>query len=89
LAEIAPGNFRGRYFVAHRQKAWFLPAAPTQGACGASSAISADITSSPAGLGVPAKSAAFFKDKLWAGCIRCMRLRRFGAYFSDTISLAE
>jgi len=26
-----------------RQKAWFLPAAPVGGACGASAAISADI----------------------------------------------
>jgi hypothetical protein len=37
LAEIAPGNFRGHYFVARQQKASFLPAAPMQGACGASS----------------------------------------------------
>jgi hypothetical protein len=44
LAEIAPGNFRGHYFVARRQKAWFLPAAPMRGAYGASAAISADIT---------------------------------------------
>jgi hypothetical protein len=35
LAEIAPGNFRGHYFVARRQKARFLPAAPARGACGA------------------------------------------------------
>jgi hypothetical protein len=49
LAEIACGNFSGHYFVAHRQKAWFLPAALTEGACGASAAISADITSSPTG----------------------------------------
>jgi hypothetical protein len=25
LAEIACGNFSGHYFVAHGQKAWFLP----------------------------------------------------------------
>jgi hypothetical protein len=62
LAEIACGYFSGHYCVAHGQKAWFLPAAPADGACGASAAISADITSSPAGLGVPAKSAVF------AGC---------------------
>jgi hypothetical protein len=36
LAEIAPGNFGGHYCVARRQKAWFLPAASVQGACGAS-----------------------------------------------------
>jgi hypothetical protein len=36
LAEIAPGNFRGQGFVARRQKARFLPAAPMQCACGAS-----------------------------------------------------
>jgi hypothetical protein len=49
LAEIAPGNFRGHCSVGRRQKARFLPAAPMQGACGASAAISADITSSHAG----------------------------------------
>jgi hypothetical protein len=27
LAEIACGDFSGHYFVARRQKAWFLPAA--------------------------------------------------------------
>jgi hypothetical protein len=49
LAEIACGNFSGHHFVVRRQKAWFLPAALAGGACGASAAISADITSSPAG----------------------------------------
>jgi hypothetical protein len=29
--------------IDRRQKAWFLPAAPVRGACGASAAISADI----------------------------------------------
>jgi hypothetical protein len=49
LAEIACGNFSGHHFVARRQKARFLPAALADGACGAFAAISADITSSPAG----------------------------------------
>jgi hypothetical protein len=31
LAEIAFGNFSRHYSVARRQKAWFLPAAPSQG----------------------------------------------------------
>jgi hypothetical protein len=47
LAEIAPGNFRGHYFVGRRQKAWFLPAAPMQGACGALAALSAHVSPTP------------------------------------------
>jgi hypothetical protein len=31
LAEIACGDFSGHYFVARRQKAWFLSAAPEVG----------------------------------------------------------
>jgi hypothetical protein len=38
------GNFSGHYSVARGQKAWFLPVASMQGACGALAAISADIT---------------------------------------------
>jgi hypothetical protein len=45
LAEIACGYFSGHYFVARRQKAWFLPAALAEGASGASAAISADVGS--------------------------------------------
>jgi hypothetical protein len=41
MAEIACGNFSGHYSVDRRQKAWFLPAAPVGGACGALAAISA------------------------------------------------
>jgi len=82
LAEIAPGNFRGHDFVARRQKARFLPAAPMQCAYGASAAISADMTSSPAGLGAPAKSAVS------AGCAHAVRLRRFGGNFRGHDSVA-
>jgi hypothetical protein len=35
LAKIACGNFSGHCFVARGQKAWFLPAAQAEGACGA------------------------------------------------------
>jgi hypothetical protein len=45
LAEIAPGNFRGHYFVDRGQKARFLAATPLEGACGVQAAISANMTS--------------------------------------------
>jgi hypothetical protein len=38
LAAIACGNRSGHYFVARRQKAWFLPAALAKGAYGAHAA---------------------------------------------------
>jgi hypothetical protein len=40
---LPQANFSGHYFVARRQKAWFLPAALADGACGALAAISADV----------------------------------------------
>src|SRR5262249_10259367 len=43
LAEIAPGNFSGHYSVGRGQKAWFLPAAHAEGACGAHAASGAAI----------------------------------------------
>jgi hypothetical protein len=55
---------------ARRQKAWFLPAAPVQGAFGASAGISADNAIRP-----PAKSVVF------AGCAGAGRLRRVSGNF--------
>jgi hypothetical protein len=69
--KVAYGAFSGQHFVARRQKAWFLPAAPVQGASGALAAISADNATR-----TPAKSAVF------AGCADAGRLRRVGGNFS-------
>jgi hypothetical protein len=65
--KVACGAFSGQHFVARRQKAWFLPAAPMQGACGALAAISADNATR-----TRAKSVVF------AGCVGGVRLRRPG-----------
>jgi hypothetical protein len=45
--KFACGNFSGHYFVARGQKAWFLPAALSDGACGALAAISATLLGRP------------------------------------------
>jgi hypothetical protein len=48
--KFACGNFSGHYFVARGQKAWFLPTALCDGACGALAAsFSGHYTLSPAG----------------------------------------